>query len=169
MEEQANITTTRAGLRYGLIFGLISIVSMLIEYMAHLEKIFGLFDWLYFIVMIVMALLYYRSNNKELMTYGQGLSTGMAATGVASIMCAFAHVIYTSFIDTDYNRRQLDIARIELEKNPNLSDEQISQFLSLSNVGATGTFLAMIFILLLFGLIISLIVAAVLKKESKEF
>ena len=167
MEEQTNTTTTRAGLRYGLIFGLICIVSMLIEYMAHLEKIFGLFDWTYFIIMVVMALLYYRSNNNGLMTYGQGVSTGMAATGIASIMSAFGHLIYTKFIDTDYTKRQLDLARIEMEKNPNVSDEQISQILSMSS--PILTFLGIIFGLMIFGLIISLIVAAILKKENKEF
>ena len=169
MEEQTNTTTTRAGLRYGLIFGLISVISMLIKYMAHLEKIFSLFDWTYFIIMVVMALLYYRSNNNGLMTYGQGVSTGMAATGVASIIRAFGHLIYISFIDKDYTRRQLDLLRIELEKNPDISDEQINQMLSMGSSAPTLAFLGMIFGLLLLGLVISLIVAAILKKENKEF
>ncbi len=173
MEQQTNntinVTTTRAGIRYGLIFGLISVISMLFEYMTKSEKIFGMFDWIYFVAMVVMALLYYRSNNNGLMTYKQGLSTGMAATGIASILAAFAHLLYTTIIDTDYTKNQLDLARIELEKNPNLTDEQISQVINMSNIGAGGTFLAMVFGLLLFGLIISLIVAAILKKESEEF
>ena len=171
MEEQTNITTTRAGLRYGLIFGLISIIDMFIVNMANMEKTLGFLAWIIGIAMIVMAMLYYRSNNNGLMTYGQGISTGMAATGVSSVISSIFFMIYIRFVDNGYIKKQIEMSRVELEKNPDLSDEQINAALEMSSKFMTPELLFLFGLIgaLLFGLIISLIVAAVLKKESKEF
>ncbi len=171
MEEQTNTTTTRAGLRYGLIFGLISIINMLVVNMTNMEKPLGFIAWVIGIAMIVMAMLYFRSNNGGLMRYGQGVSTGMAASGVSSVMGSFFFFIYIRFIDTGYIKKLLENTRTELEKNPDLSDDQVNATLEMSSKFMTPElmFIFGLIISLIFGLVISLIVAAILKKENKEF
>ena len=171
MEEQTSTTTTRAGVRYGLIFALINIVDVLVVNMFNLEKTLGFLAWIIAIAMTVMAMLYYRSNNNGLMTYGQGLSTGMAATGVASVIGSIFFLIYIRFIDTGYIKKQIDMSRIEMEKNPNLSDEQVNAALEMSSKLMTPEIMFIFGLIgsLLIGLIISLIVAAILKKEDKTF
>ncbi len=171
MEEQTNTTTTRAGLRYGLIFGLIGIIHMLVANMTNMEKQLNIIGWVIGIAMIVMAMLYFRSNNGGLMTYGQGVSTGMAASGVSSVIGSFFFFIYIRFIDNGYIKKQLENARIELEKNPDMPDDQINTALEMTSKFMTPEllFIGGLIASLIFGLVVSLIVAAILKKENKEF
>ncbi len=171
MEEQTNITTTRAGIRYGLIFALISIINMLVVNMTNMEKPLGFIVWVIGITMIVMAMLYFLSNNDGLMRYGQGVSTGMAASGVSSVLSSFFFFVYVRFIDTGYIKKQLEMSRVELEKSPDLSDDQVNAALEMSSKFMTPELLFLFGLIgsLIFGLIISLIVAAILKKENKEF
>ena len=171
MENETNTTTTRAGLRYGLIFGLISVIDMLVVNMINMEKQLNFIAWLIGITMIVMAMLYFRSNNNGLMTYGQGVSTGMAATGVSSVIGSFFFFVYVRFIDNGYIKKQLENTRIELEKSPDLSDDQVNAALEMTSKFMTPElmFIFGLIFSLIFGLVVSLIVAAILKKESQEF
>ena len=101
------------------------------------------------------------------MSYGEGFGTGMLIMIFGGLVTAVYTYVFYTFIDTEFMTKMLEISRTEMLKK-DMSDEQIEQALEISKKFMTPIMMAVIgyFASLFFGLIISLILAAVTKKEN---
>lgn len=167
------VSTARIALKWGLIYGLLSIVVSTIIYTFNLLE----HQWINSIVSVILSLgvLYvafkeFRDLNSGFMTFGQGLGLGMLLFVTAGILASGYDFVYKKLIDPGIIDRQLDIVEKQYEKM-GMAPETIEQALESARPWMDGplTPLVMIFSFAFIGFICSLIMAAIMKKNQPVF
>ncbi|QCR23212.1 DUF4199 domain-containing protein [Pontibacter sp. SGAir0037] len=169
-EKQPSVSSV--ALKYGLIFGLISVVYSLILMLADLgtNKWLGGLGYIILIVAIVVAIKEFKQRSGGFMSYGQGLGIGTLISAVVGLLGGIFMWAYTSFVDTNYMSNMMEQQRIELE-NRGMSDEQIDAALEMGQKfqGPLITIFAALIGYVIIGFIISLIISAIMKNTRPEF
>lgn len=166
-------STARIALQYGLYTGLGLIIYSLIVQLAGLAGnqtmgIVGMFvSGVVLILGIIYALKDFRSQNGGYLSYGQGLGVGSLLAGVAGLISGIFTYIYLSFIDNSAMKEAMDKQREALEAR-GMSDEQIEQAIAMAEKFSTpGMAVVMSIIgMALIGFVLSLIIAAIMKRDS---
>lgn len=169
-------STARVALKWGLISAVISIVYSVVmiaigKYQdPSMNTINSVFAVVVTVGILVATLREYRTLNGGYMSFGQGLGVGTLASGVAGVAAGLFNLIYMQFIDPTVSEQMLDRARDEWERN-GLSDSQIEQIepMTAMMMKPGMIFVLTVFISLLFGLILSLVIAAILRREKQVF
>ncbi len=160
-------------LKYGLITCCILIIWTMIQYLTGLDRsdVGQYLNWISYpimIVFIVLTLNEVKSQNEGYLSFGDGFKNGfLMMVVVAAIMSVFTF-IYFSFINPEF----LDYVRekaIEEMENKDMSDEEIEQAMGIAEIfmgkGAMAAFA--LFGNMVVGAILSLIIAAIMKKEKQ--
>ncbi|PSR54561.1 DUF4199 domain-containing protein [Adhaeribacter arboris] len=160
-------------LRYGVIFGIISIVYSLIlniTDLAFTNQALSWFSFLILIAAIVLAMREFKRQNNNYMSYGQGLGIGTLVTAVSSALGGIFTYIYVKFIDTGFIDKMREMQVSELEKK-GMNDDQIDQAVAMSDKMMTPEMIVVFAILagLFFGFLLSLIISALIKRTRPEF
>ncbi|TDU39696.1 uncharacterized protein DUF4199 [Gelidibacter sediminis] len=155
---------------YGLYLALVSIIILVIMYVANLQQswILSAVSSLASIVVLVYGIKTYKHQNAGFLTVGEAIKVGLAIAvigGILAAIYAYLHYayIYPEFIDMARDKAYLDIS----EQNPNMSEEQISKTMEISNIFMTPMFFSLTTVIgsLLFGLVVSVIAGLVMKKD----
>ena len=168
MEEKQSVFKT--ALNAGLIFGLVLIVFNFVLFVTDLSITASGLTWISYLILaigIVYAHNQYKKNGDSFMAYGTGLGIGTLVSLFSGILVAIFSAIYVSIIDTSYQQRALEQARMQLEKN-GMNDQQIDQAMEMSEM-FTGTVPLVIMTILgmaFIGFIMSLIISAFTKKSD---
>ncbi len=128
----SNVSTTSAGMRWGLITGLLGIIMTLLLYVANLY-LSNMRSWFVLLVIIVGVILGLRSFKEQnnFMTYGQGLGVGIVIGLFSSILAAgFTYALYI-FIDPDLMENSKLWAEEKMFAR-GLGEDQIEQAMKLS-------------------------------------
>jgi hypothetical protein len=168
METQANVW--KANLTNGLIIGLIGIVYSLVVYFLDLS--FNKYQGWIFLLIQIMVLFFlvksYRDNYLHgTITFGQGLGAGIIIfLYYAVIMAIFSYVLYT-VIDTGLIDKQLAFAEEKMLAK-GIPQASIDAGMSIQRKMMKPGIMAPLSILvnMFSGLIMSLIVAAFVRKEG---
>jgi predicted membrane channel-forming protein YqfA (hemolysin III family) len=154
------------GLLISLIFIVMSLVMLLTIKDLKKQNELGWISWILIPASIIWACIYYARQMDGNVTFGNVFAHGFKTSGVlALIMVAFT-LLYVFVIVPDFKDQMMDISREEMAKNPDLTEEQIEQA-----VGFTEKFFSLFVVLgalftyLIFGVVGSLIGAAVAKKN----
>lgn len=160
----------KANLTNGVIFALIGIVYSLIMYFFDLSfnKVQG---WIFILIQIVVLWFLLKSYRDNYMygniTYGQALGAGLIIfLYYAIIMALFTYILYT-VIDPDLMDKQLAFTEEEMLKR-GLPQEAVDAGMKVQTKIMKPAIMAPISIIgvMFQGLIMSLIVAAFVKKEG---
>jgi hypothetical protein len=160
-------------LRYGIICGIITIVYSLILNITELALTNQILGWISFLIVIaaiVMAMREFKKQNQGFMSYGQGLSIGTIVVLVSSILGGIFTYLYVTLIDTGYIEKMRNMQVTELE-NKGMSDDQIDQAMLITDKMMTPSMIPLMAILggVIFGFLLSLIIAAIVKHNRPEF
>ncbi|QJX45597.1 DUF4199 domain-containing protein [Hymenobacter taeanensis] len=166
------VSPSSAGIRYGLITGLVTVIVTLAINMSGLEQ--SPAKWLSFLVLLAgiwMAHTYFKQHNNGFMSYSQGLGIGSLLSAITGLLNGIVSYVYINFVDTEFLTRSMERARAEMEAQGKLNDEQIDQALGMAAKFTNGPFMLIGAILgtLLFGFIFSLIISAITKHTRPEF
>ncbi|MCX7987128.1 MAG: DUF4199 domain-containing protein [Bacteroidales bacterium] len=158
---------------YGLITGLILVAYTLLLYITGqlMNKGLG-----YISLVILAACLYiftkqYRDKiNGGTLTYGQGFSVGVLTGIFAGILSAFFSLILYMYIDPSLVDKQLSIAEQDMLSR-GMSEEQVEMAINMTKKWMTPgmMFLSGILSMAFLSALISLITAAILKKNPSPF
>ncbi len=166
------LTTRTVGIRYGMIFGVISIVYFLIFALAELDMSQGIGRWgtnLISLVIVFLAHKYYKDNGDGFMSYGQGIGIGFWIGLVASVTSSVFTYIYLKFIDESFIMTIRDKAIEEMQAKGQ-SEEQIEMAMKFVNMFTNPE--AMLFFGIIFGVItlvvVSLIISIFTQKPRPE-
>ncbi len=173
---EANVSPRQLGIKYGLILGLISSVVAAVNYSAKLfansAATTGM-TVLSFVILIcgfVLACREFKAQNEGFMTLGQGFMTGFWASIISSIISAVFTYVWLTFIDPAVMDAIKDNAVAGMAKQ-GLDEEQIEQSLSMMGFMFSPIFTVGAALIggPIFGAIIAVIVAAIMKKDPPEF
>jgi amino acid transporter len=168
MEEKVNIW--KANLTNGLILGLVGIVYSLVVYFLNMyfNKAQGYIFMLVELVILFFLVKSYRDNFRHgMITYGEALGASVIiCLYYAIIMAIFTYILYT-VIDSGLLDKQLAMAE-EMMQKKGLPQSAIDAGMSLQRKMMKPAFMAPFSILgnMFLGLIMSLIVAAFVRKEG---
>ncbi len=175
MEENVTVLTTTprsAGVRYGIIYGIISIAYFLILTIADIDMTQGLGRWggtIIAIVLVFLAHKYYKENADGFMTYGQGIAIGFWLGLVASAISSIFTYIYVKFIDESFITTIRDKAIEDMEAKGQ-SEEQIEMAMKFVNMFTNAEALLVMGVIFGIGLIviIALIISIFTQKPQPE-
>ncbi len=168
MNEQPS--TARVALKWGAILGLSLIVITLVMYLTD-QTSNPWFSGLTIVAMIaclILSMQDYRSLNSGYMAYGEGLGIGALVSAIGGLLSAAFITFYNVVIDPTIQKRALEQAHEKMEAMGTMSDESIDQAMEwsekLQNPGFT--FVAGVFGTLFMGFLLSLIVAAFIRRSK---
>ena len=166
MENQPS--TARSAIKWGLIIGVASIAFSTIIFLSGQfgNQTLSYLGYLILIVGLVLAMKDFRTQNNGFMRYGQGLGLGSLISGVTGLLSGAFMYVYMAFVDTTLNEQLLDKAREQWEKQ-GMSEQQMEQAAEMSKtfMGPGVMFVFGVLGTLIFGVILSLIIAAIMKKD----
>jgi len=167
MNEQPS--TARIALKWGAILGVASIIFSLILFITDNvgNNGLGAISFVLTIGGLVLAMRDFRTQNGGFMRYGQGLSTGTLTAGISGLLSSLFSVFYTTVIDTGVMERMVEKTRDKLEES-GLPDEQIDQQIKFVEMFQSPglTFALGVIGAVIFGFLLSLVIAAIMKKEK---
>jgi len=165
--EQKIVTPVQKGLVISLI---LILIGMAIYFSGQIgNKSLGYLQYLVFIGGIIWGCTYYAKQMNGNVTFGNVFAHGFKTTAFIAATMAVYTFISVKFLFPDIVDKSLDMVRIEMEKNKDVTDEQRQQALNMTKEFfvpfAVGGLLLMFAI---FGAIASLIGAAVSKKKPQD-
>lgn len=157
---------------WGFILGLALIGISLVLYLLDMTEA----KWASWVSYAVIAALIYvgtqakRVQQGGVLSYGQGLGTGVGITFFGSILVAFYTFVFFRFIDPDMLQELLLRTEDEMY-NQGLPDDQIEIAMNMTKkFMQPGPMAAMVVLSYTFvGFLISLVTAAILKKDGDPF
>ena len=168
MNEQPS--TARIALKWGAFLGFALVITTLVMYLTDqtANPVFSVLTVVEIIVCLVLAMRDFRLQNGGYMSYGEGLSTGSLLSAVAGLISAAFITFYNVVIDPTIQQRAFEQAREKLEDQGSLSDDQIDQAMEMSQKFQSPgfTFIAGVFGTIIMGLLLSLIVAAFIRRNK---
>jgi hypothetical protein len=173
MEQETTVavSTKSAGIRFGLIGGLFSIVYFIVLRMANIDMQgpAGWVGWVVAAVLIFLAQKYYKDNGDGFLNYSQGIGIafwyGLIGGAISSVFTFF----YTQFIDNAYIDMIKD-KQMEEMQSKGMSDQQVEQAMKIAGMFTTPLALGiMTFIFsIILSILIALIVTAITQKKRPE-
>lgn len=166
------VTTRSAGMRYGVILSVISIVLFLGMTFADVDMTQGIGRWVsipVYLVVIYLAQKYYMDNGDGFMSYGQGMGVTWWLGLISSAIYTVFFYIYIKFIDGSFvetiKQRQMD----QMAER-GMSEEQIDQAMSFAGAFMTPEAMFIFGLVggIIFILICGLIVTIFTQKKNPE-
>ena len=167
MEQAASKSSTVYS--YGLYLGIALIVFSLITFYGGFlgNNAFSYLSYVIYIVLIFLGIKHYKEKeNNGFLQYGQGLGLGVLISLVGGVVSAIFTYVFFTFIDPAKHNQLIMVVQ-EQQMKSGVSEAQLEQMegimskmmspLSMSLIGIIGA----VFV----GLVISLIVSAILKKD----
>lgn len=169
MEQKTS--TLNYSLKWGVIIGVILIIYTLLLYILDLSMNKAL-GWLSFVILIVgvfMAIKNYRDKlNNGLLSFGNGFSIGLLIFIFSGIISAiFSYVLFTYIAPELIDK--ITAAAEENLLNKGIPEDMIETQMAMAKKFMSPTFMVLTSLIssVVIGAIISLIIAAILKKENK--
>lgn len=172
MENTAN--TKSFILTYGLILGALSSIFAFMLYTMDMHYQGGTFVTVVSVVLstalYALGMFQFRKANDNLMSFGQGLKIGVGIALISGIIAIGMNLLITYVIDPDTLAKSAEFQRETLIENTDLTLEQIDAQLEIMKGFQTPGMIAGIGLLMtvIFGFLLSLIPAAILKKKAEE-
>jgi len=170
MEEKTS--TARVALKYGVLGAVVAMVYSTILNVSGLGQNTWLASasYIFMIVAIFLGMKEFREKNQGFISYGEGLGLGSLLSAVLGVLSAAFNLFYIQFIDNSLLGQGLDRIREDMERQGK-DDAQIEQALEVTQkfMSPGIMFVSVVFVTLISGFIISLIVAAIVRKEKPVF
>ncbi|PVX46793.1 uncharacterized protein DUF4199 [Flavobacterium sp. 103] len=175
-----NVSPAKSGVLYGVLFGVIMVLEFVIMYLVGMKSlintsvgtIVNISNYMLLpILFIYIGCTNYKKNiNNGFITLSESLKTGISITFIAALIYAVFNIIF-NFIFPEFIDEMIAITKEGmLAKNPNMTGEQIEMGLSMVKKFMNPFIVLPVTLAMysFFGLIYSLIVGVVLKKEKPQ-
>lgn len=165
-----NLDIKTNAIKYGIIGGLAGILISLILFFANLQYE-SWSKWLQSVVMIAAIILGIKAiadaNKYKLVPFGSLFSGGMIVTVIIAVISVVYFLVYSNFIETNFLENLMDVSRKQMTEK-GLSEEQIDAAMKISEKFMSPAIMTVISLIssLIMGAIISLIGAAIFKKDK---
>jgi hypothetical protein len=170
MEEKTS--TARVALKYGVLGSVVIMVYSTILNVSGLSqnKVLSFLSFVFMLVAIILAMKDFKEKNSGFMSYGEGLGLGSLTSAVMGLLSSAFTMFYIQFIDNTLLAQGLDKVRVDMESR-GMDDAQIDQAMELSQkfMSPGVVFVMGVVGYVVMGFIVSLIIAAIMRKEKPVF
>ncbi|SNT13743.1 Protein of unknown function [Ekhidna lutea] len=171
MEETTNPTTKSISMKWGVIYGLVGIIFLVVVDFAGMMQNRAV-SWIGYLILgalIFMAHKEYKSEGDGYMSYSKGLGIGTLTTLIGGIINSLFFFVYISFINTEFVNLIKEKSIMDMEAR-GMSDAEIDQAMGFSEAFMSPVAMTIFSILgtVLFGFILSLIVSIFTKNNQPE-
>lgn len=159
-----------SALTKGLVISLLLVVfSLIINFTGSEDNsVLQYVGFAIFLIGIIWSIASYGKQIDHNATFGKYFMHGFAITAIITCLMIIFMAIFMS-IDPSIKQKALEKASEAMDKNPALSDEQKQQALEISKkFFLVGILASTLVLYLLFGVIASLVTAAIVKKNPRN-
>ncbi len=164
------LTTKSVGIKYGLILGIVSIISFLLITLTNTDMN-GPAKWAsypIYIVIIILAHKAFKDDGSGFMSYGQGIGIAFWMSLISSLIGSVFTYIYVKFIDTGFIDTLKESQVRQMEKN-GLTDAQIDQAMSISGKLMTPELIAVFGIVFgIIGIVITALIVTIFTQKKPQ-
>lgn len=160
-------------LNYGVLLGILSIIMGVVMYVtnAYLSPsfIYTVIGFLILVVVITLAIKAYKAENGGYLGLGEALKVGIGVAVIGGIISAIWSFILMNYIEPDFMSQMMELQREQMvETNPDMTESQLEAAMEMGAKFSSPWLLLAIALIgnLFFGLIISLVVGLIMKKEN---
>lgn len=169
-------SAARVALKWGLISAVISIIYSVVMVLIgkyqdpSMNTVNFIFGLAVAVGILIYALREFRTLNNGYLSFGQGLGVGTLTSAVSGVVAGLFTFVYLKFIDPSALEKSMDIARDELERR-GMDEAQIEQAEKYTSMFTSpgAIFVFSVFGAVLIGFILSLIIAAIVRREKPVF
>ena len=170
IKQDGNLDIKSNAIKFGIIGGLGGVIVSLILFFANLQYE-SWSKWLQSIVMVVAIISGIKAisdaNKNKLVPFGSLFGGGMLITVIISVISIVYFLVYSNFIETNFIDNLLEVSRKQMAEK-GLSEEQVDAAIEMSKKFMSPAIMTVISLIssLIMGAIVSLIGAAIFKKEK---
>lgn len=179
MKETIAISPAKSALQFGILFGVIMVLEFMVSYILNIDPIsnptFGLIlnSLNYFIlplVLIYIGCTNYKKLNSGFISFGECLKVGVTICLIAGLIYAFFTVVFNLIFPEFIEDILRKTRAVMIEKNSQMTDEQLEMAMSWTRKFMNPTLVVPVTAAMFsfIGLIYSLIIGAVVKKNKPE-
>ncbi len=160
-------------LNYGVLLGILAVLMGVITYVMNLHLnpgvVFNIIGFLVIVVVIALAIKAFKQENNGFLRLGEAIKVGVGVALIGGIISALWMFLLINFIEPDYMVQMEEFQReMMVEQNPNMTEDQLEQSMEfVTKFNSPIISMAVVLITYMFlGLIISLIIGLIMKKEN---
>ena len=165
----STISSNKVALKWSLIYVIVAIFLTYVYQFLNVDQTSGV-KYINYIPLIAFMLLAQKEYKDQLggyLTFGQGFLTGFKYSVIIGVLMAIFMYIYWTLLSPQIFQEILDQTKAKLEAQGNLTDDQIKMGMTFTTAGIFSV--SILIGSLIFGSIISLIGAAIFKKDKPPF
>lgn len=157
------------GVMLGLLVVLIGVATYALGQTYDPSIVFSILQYLVPLVVIYLGIKKFRELNENSLTLGEAIKTGLGISLIGGVILAIYTFILVNYIEPEYFTKMFETLEAKmLEKNPNMSDEQLEMSLAMmKKMSGTWVSIGSVIMMSLFGgLIYSLVSGFILKRNK---
>ena len=173
------ISASKSGLQYGVFFGIIIIIEFVIGYVINIDpstdKWYGItINILNFLVLpltfIYLGCLHFKKLNANFLTISESLKIGVSICVLAALISGVFSALFNFFIPEYFDEIVKKAKMVMIRDNPQMTSEQMEIGISFMKKFANPVIAipTTIIIYAFIGLIFSLIIGVILKKDAYQ-
>jgi len=163
-------SSNKVAIKWAAFYIVVSIVLTYVYQFLKVDATSGIkyVAYIPFIAFLLLSLKEYKDQfNGGYLTFGEGFVTGLKYTIITSIVMGLFIYIYWTILSPQMYQQVIDKSREQMEAKGNMTSDQIDASMQYLTAGLL-TIIATVFSII-GGIIISLIAAAIFKKERPPF
>ena len=172
---ETNITSTKAGLKYGVYAGIILLLYSLAMYVTGIvdltdpdrAKIYDYLPMLITAVIMVLAIKYFKENNEGFLNIGEGIITAIVTGLIGTLISIIWVIVYFYIIDPEGMETLKDnVIQMTVDKG-DATEEQMESMKGFFNVIFSVPAFAIISLIYttVIGLVVGLITSLIMKNS----
>ena len=171
MENQAN--SKNVILNYGLYLGVASVLVGLIKYATgnlYVTEFYStIISVLLLIVLVILGIKKYKSDNGGLLNFGQGVKIGIGLTLIGTIIIIIYYALLANVIEPEFMTNTIEAQKVLYADSFGMTEGQIEEITKDAEDNFfLSTFGGILIFNLFLGGITALIAGAVMKKTEEE-
>jgi hypothetical protein len=173
------VSPGKSGIQLGILFGILMILEFVIMYVIGMKSLVnssvGMLVNILNYMVLPLAFIYigctnYKKNNDTYISFSESLKVGVSICFIAAVIYATFNIIF-NYIFPDFMDEMLKISKEAiLAKNPNMTEDQVEMGLGMIKkfMNPLIAFPVTVAMYAFFGLIYSLIIGAIVKKDHPQ-
>jgi len=165
----AAVSSNKVSVKWSLFYVVVSIILTYVYQFLNLDPTSSIkyINYIPYIAFMFLAQKEYKEQLGGFMTFGEGFLAGFKYTAISAVLIALFTYIYFTLLSPQVFQQIIDASKAKLEAKGNMTDDQINTVLSYTTPGLTCIFVVVGSLIV--GTIISLIGAAIFKKDKPPF